>query len=155
MPFRDGEHVEAGPASRYQFSTDAAAARYLTEKTRAFLQSGLNRMEVREFCSGCPAALLCAAAEVELHRLAPATTAGAGRTRAGVSITTTDGTKDAPVCFRKVVGAVADGYLFEAADHPSASDPLHPHTQQLLWLADRIRGYVSAAAVRIAKGHLL
>lgn len=155
MAFRDGEHVEAGPASRYQYSTDAVAARYLTEKTRAFLQSGLNRMEVREFCSGCPAALLCAAAEVELHRLAPATTAGARRTLAGVSITTTDGTKDAPVCFRKVVGAVTDGYLFEAADHPNAADPLHPHAQQLLWLADRIRGYVSTAAARIAKGHLL
>lgn len=154
MAFRDGEHVEAGPASRYQYSTDAVAARYLTEKTRAFLQSGLNRMEVREFCSGCPAALLCAAAEVELHRRAPARGAHT-RTLAALSITTTDGTDHAPVCFHKVVGAVADGYLFEAADHPNASDPLHPQSQQLLWLADRIHGYVRAAAARVANGHLL
>ncbi|HEY5852599.1 MAG TPA: hypothetical protein VIW24_00750 [Aldersonia sp.] len=155
MAFRDGEHVEAGAASRYRYSTDAVATRYLTEKTRAFLQSGLTRMEAREFCSGCPAALLCAAAEVELNRHAPGTGAYARRTFAGLSITTTDGTDHAPVCFDKIVRAVTGGYLFEAADNPNESDPLDPRTQQLLWLADRVRGYAKDAAARVAGGHLL
>ena len=155
MAFRDGEHVEAGPASRYQFSTDAVGGA-LPDREDPRLPA--ERPEPHGGAGVLFRLPRGAAVRGRGGGTAPARARhgrSARRTLAALSITTTDGTDHAPVCFHKVVGAVTDGYLFEAADHPNASDPLHPHTQQLLWLADRIRGYVSAAAARIAKGHLL
>ncbi|MBD0322478.1 MAG: hypothetical protein ICV72_03710 [Aldersonia sp.] len=160
MAFRDGVHDTAGARSRYQWAIDVAADAYLAERTRVFLETGLARLEEREFCAMCPAALLCAAAEVELNHLAPDTRRGgnarrreqAAQTLAGLSITTVDRLDADDVCFGKVLRAVAAGYLFEPAARPNAADPLDPATRELLWLADRLRIYTRDAAQRIAGG---
>jgi hypothetical protein len=160
MANRDSEHQPAGVRSRSQWVLDAAANAYFTEHTRAFLQTGLGRLTERDFCAGCPAALLCAAAEVELNRLAPSTGPGgsagarnrATRTLAGLSITTVDRLDSADVCFGKIVRAISQGFLFEPAGRPNPADPLDPTDQQLLWLADRVRTYTRDVAGRIASG---
>jgi hypothetical protein len=159
MAQREGQHDATGTRSRYQWVVDAADA-YLTERTRAFLETGLGRLAERDFCATCPAALLCAAAEVELNRVAPSTGPGvsagkrdlATRTLAGLSITMVDRVDPSDICFGKVVRAITQGYLFEPAGGPNASDPLNPADRQLLWLADRVRTYTRDAAGRIASG---
>ncbi|MCX5046342.1 hypothetical protein OG921_24520 [Aldersonia sp. NBC_00410] len=160
MAHRDSEHHAAGLQSRFQWMLDAAANSFRTERTRAFLETGLGRLAEREFCAVCPAALLCAAAEVELNQLAPSTRrdgsarkrSQATQTLAGLSITTVDRLDPEDICFGKVVRAITQGYLFEPTGRPNSADPLDPANQQLLWLADRVRTYTQDAAGRIASG---
>ncbi|WP_068272924.1 hypothetical protein [Aldersonia kunmingensis] len=160
MAFREGEYDIAESRIRHQPMIDRAAATYLTEHTRAFLDTGIDRLTEREFCSTCPAALLCAAAECELNRLAPNTSrmtmcgrpTPAAETLQHLSITTVDRLDGQDVCFGKVVRAISQGFLFEPLSWPDWTDPLDPSSSQLLWLADRVRAYTRDVAARIASG---
>lgn len=159
MAFREGEYDISESRVRHQSRMDAAAAAYLTEHTRAFLDTGIDRLAEREFCATCPAALLCAAAECELNRLAPSTSrlssgrpARAAETLQHLSITTVDRLEVQDACFGRVVRAISQGYLFEPLGRPDPADPLDASSRRLLWLADRVRSYTRDVAARIASG---
>lgn len=138
-----------------------AYARYLSERTRMKLDKGVAALDTdRPFCRTCPAALICAAAEVLAADRVPELKSSrrwkredAMTTLSSLSIVTVDHPdhpKTQSLCFRKIIGAIDSGIMMPAGAEPTPDDPLNPDS--LVHLADRVFSYTQDATGRLTSG---